>query len=966
MVHGAALPSGINANAINQLSQQMKSGGLSALSNSLGGGTGASRSPSTSKLSDLTGSGNQATQGQPPPETQDDKADRELEELKAKDTGPHRFAQDLFNFRDHTDQGTDGGIGEDYVLQTGDGLALLMTGDMDDHQEPDVDGRGEVAIHSVGSVKVAGLSLAQATRQIESAVRGKFSRTDVSVRVTRLREVRVFILGEVYRPGSYVVPSLSSCVNVLSMAGGPDALGSYRKIRLVRGGRTVQTIDLYALRAEGEGNFNLSFQNGDTLFVPLAGIQVLLEGAFTRVVGLAAPPPPDLTVADGWTRQRDRLQKDIQAIKQQLDTSGSPSVNGQDASGAPSAGAHSQSPAPADALAAASSQPGAAGAAPLTPDQRVKLEAQLEQFNTQLADFQAPARGDHRLRPVDLIKPEQEDPDASTQPWIQHWLDQGIAPRLQFELLPSETVADVLRYAGGLLDYAYQDTLTLRRRGPGGIARVLSLPVDDAATLQATHLQRGDLLSALPSREDMLRAVTVQGWAQSPGRFARSENLRVGDMLRRDHQALPDTFLGRGEILRTRKDGSKTYLSFQVDRAMAGDPTENVLLEDRDQVELYRSTDFIQDRTVTVSGPMTRPGDFPFYQGMRAADLLFRAGTPLRSANEMGGELARFKDGKISEVIPLDLSPLLTTELQNPAMLRDDQANPPLQPDDRISVFEKPNFRIHRIVTLGGEVGKPGDYVIDSPSLTLSQLIKRAGGLTAEAMPRAGFFVRNPKALDPPAGSGVPGLAGAGGSGSTQSPPPQNANGQGGSLQAGSPQGGTWQADPTAMGINEILSRMAETKRQPVTGQIQNTPLLHGLVSNHSNRLVVDFEAALSGVPGADVELEDGDVIIIPHKTDSVYVVGETVSPFGVYKAASGLTVSRLLDLAGGTTRNADTWNIRLLKSNGRIIDHRVKKQDVEPGDVVLVPQKIRRDTTWQENLQALTPLAILFNAIHR
>lgn len=935
----------------------MGSGGLSALQNSLGAGTGASRSPATSKLSsDLAGAGNQATQGQASQETQDQISDRELEDLKAKDTGPRRFAQDLFNFRDHTDQGTEGGIGEAYILQSGDGLSLLMTGDMDDHQEPEVDGRGEVAIHSVGTVKVSGLSLGQATRQIEAAVRAKFSRTEVAVRVTKLRQVRVFVLGEVYRPGSYVVPSLSSCVNVLSMAGGPDALGSYRTIKLIRGGRTVQTVDLYTLRTEGEGNFNLSFQNGDTLFVPLARVQVLLEGAFTRVVGLAAPAPPDATVADSWSRQRTRLQKDVKALEQQLDALGNPSATGQDpasspSTSSPSAGSLPQAPAPG----------GAPGAAPLPPDQRSRLEAQLEQLNAQLADFQTPARGDHRLRPVDLIKPEPPVDDPSAQPWIQQWLDQGVAPRLQFELLPSETAADVLRFAGGLLEYAYQDTLTLRRHGAGGIARVLSLRADDEPALKATRLQRGDLLSALPSREDMLRAVTVQGWVQSPGRFARTEQLRVGDLLRRDHQTLPDTYLGRGEILRTRKDGTRIYLSFQVDSAMAGNPLENVLLEDRDQVELYRSTDFIQERTVTVSGPMTRPGDFPFYQGMRAADLLFRAGTPLRSANEMGGELARFKDGKVSEILPLDLSRLLTTDLQTPEMLRDDQANPPLQPDDRISVFEKPGFRVHRIVTIAGEVGKPGDYAIDTARLTLRELLKRAGGLTADAMPKAGFFVRNPKALDLPATPSDLGQVSTNLHGSTQAGSPQMASAQG-----GTPSGSSWQADPTAMGINEILGRMAETKRQPVTGQLQNTPLLHGLVSNHSNRLVVDFEAALSGVPGADVELEDGDTIIIPHKTDSVYVVGETVSPFGVYKAESGLTVGRLLDLAGGTTRNADNSNIRLLKSNGRIIDHRVKKQEVEPGDVVLVPQKIRRDTTWQENLQALTPLAILYNTIRR
>ena len=71
-----------------------------------------------------------------------------------------------------------------------------------------------------------------------------------------------------------------------------------------------------------------------------------------------------------------------------------------------------------------------------------------------------------------------------------------------------------------------------------------------------------------------------------------------------------------------------------------------------------------------------------------------------------------------------------------------------------------------------------------------------------------------------------------------------------------------------------------------------------------------------------------------------------------------------LLKLAGGTTRNADTWNIRLLKADGRIVDHWVMRQPVDAGDTVLVPQRFRRDTSWQENLAALTPIAVMLNVL--
>jgi hypothetical protein len=73
-----------------------------------------------------------------------------------------------------------------------------------------------------------------------------------------------------------------------------------------------------------------------------------------------------------------------------------------------------------------------------------------------------------------------------------------------------------------------------------------------------------------------------------------------------------------------------------------------------------------------------------------------------------------------------------------------------------------------------------------------------------------------------------------------------------------------------------------------------------------------------------------------------------------------------MIKRAGGTTRNADRGSIRLLKADGQILDSWVSHRKVEPGDTVLVPQRIRKDVAWQENLAALTPLAIMVNALKK
>ncbi|WP_257314255.1 polysaccharide biosynthesis/export family protein [Geothrix fuzhouensis] len=901
---------------------------------------------------------------------EDDRLDREIRALKRREKGPRRFGADLFQVRQRGSAATEGGIAEDYVLGTGDRLNLNVFGSATFDLPVQVDGRGEIVIPKVGTAKVGGLTLGRAKQVVQGVVSRNFSRSSVDLQVIKLREVRVFVMGEVYKPGSYLVSSLSSLVNVLSLAGGPTAVGSYRDIRVMRGGQKVFDLDLYPLRAEGLGNPNAALQNGDTIFVPMAQNQVTLEGAFARVALAPVEDPADEQLLRlGRLQDEDEalLEQEILRLEYQLAQGPREQSREEKAVRTPETTERTPSQdlwlglvprmtATPTQTAEAKARVGN-GLEPLALEDRLAVETRLGQLKRVLAALKLRARGDHRIlrEPVAGREPVDE-----TQPeWRRLWDLKGVAPQMLFEMKPGETTADALRYAGGLLPESSPASLTLRRRGPDGALQAVDVPQNAAGPVV---LGWGDVLSALPRRGPQERAVTVVGWARVPGFFARTEGLRVGDLLARESQVLPDTYLSRGEIVRQLPDGTTRFLSFDVAKAIQQDPAHNLLLEDRDRVELYRIQDLRLPQTVRLLGPVTRPGLFTFHDGMRASDLIFRAGLPLKSADRLTAELARSRDGKPSEVIRLDLAKLLSTEAGSPVALQDEAQNPRLLPDDQISLFEKPDYRVHRTVRILGQVARPGSYTMDTERPTLAQVIQRAGGLTKEAMPKAGIFLRNTGVEAPETEDPLKLLE-------ALKKPDQRA-------QARAPQAApgldsapskllVQQAqDPSSKGVNDILERLNETRRQGTTGQLLRGPLMHGLITGSLNRMVVNFEAALKGDDQADVELQDGDEIIIPRATDAAYVVGETASPFATYKVQNGMKVSDMLKLAGGLTHNADHWGVRLLKADGRILDSWVQGRRVEPGDTVLVPQRFRRDTSWQENLQALTPLALVLNAI--
>lgn len=188
-------------------------------------------------------------------------------------------------------------IGPDYVLGSGDALVLKMWGASSQTFTLMVDREGRLLLPEAGSLAVAGLTLAQAQTLIESAMQGQFRNAHVSVTVARLRSVRVYVVGDVQRPGGYDVSPLATPLSVLYAAGGPTASGSLRMVRVMRGDRLVKQADLYDLLLHGVRADPAHFESGDTLLVPPRGPQVAISGGVLRPAIYELCKPEDTLAA---------------------------------------------------------------------------------------------------------------------------------------------------------------------------------------------------------------------------------------------------------------------------------------------------------------------------------------------------------------------------------------------------------------------------------------------------------------------------------------------------------------------------------------------------------------------------------------------------------------------------------------------------------------------------------------------
>lgn len=173
-------------------------------------------------------------------------------------------------------------IPANYIIGPGDKISVQIFGKEKQDMELAVNREGQVTFPAHGPITVSGLSFVDMKKLLTSTIKEKIIGVDVAVGIASLRSMRVFVLGDAFKPGPYTLSSLSSMTHAIFAAGGVSDIGSLRNIQLKRAGKLISTLDLYDLLIHGDSRGDLLLQSGDVIFVAPKGDAVSIEGEVRR------------------------------------------------------------------------------------------------------------------------------------------------------------------------------------------------------------------------------------------------------------------------------------------------------------------------------------------------------------------------------------------------------------------------------------------------------------------------------------------------------------------------------------------------------------------------------------------------------------------------------------------------------------------------------------------------------------
>jgi protein involved in polysaccharide export with SLBB domain len=332
-----------------------------------------------------------------------------------------------------------------------------------------------------------------------------------------------------------------------------------------------------------------------------------------------------------------------------------------------------------------------------------------------------------------------------------------------YEIKPTETLADALRFAGGFKATASRQRVQVERivppseRAPGR-DRVTTDIVSDAfltGTGPAVPVEPGDVIRVFPVATRVRNRIAVHGNVNMPGTIGLTPGMTVSGALKLAGGIKPDTYLGEVLVTRLNPDSTRQQL-----RATLRDSTGAVLndfaLREDDDITVYSVTAFRPVRYVAINGAVRRSGRYPYREGMTVRDLVLEAGGLEQSALLNEARVARLPEDRTGNVtarefsVPLDSSYLFERgpngQYAGPPGLPAPSGPTPdvqLKPYDNVLILRQPGWELQRTVTVAGEVRFPGKYTLLDKNEHISDVLKRAGGLTPEGYANGVTFYRH-------------------------------------------------------------------------------------------------------------------------------------------------------------------------------------------------------------------------------
>ena len=605
-----------------------------------------------------------------------------------------------------------------YRLGPGDELQIEVWGASETNITQKVSPDGYISIPNVGPVNVNGLTVQAATNRIKAKLSQIYSglassnvnlSTHVKVSLGQIRTIQVNIMGEVARPGTYALSSFSTVFHALYKAGGMSKMGSLRNIKVVRGGRTVATVDVYDYIINGRSHSDIRLQEGDVILASPYDALVLIKGKVKRPMYYEMKSSESIRTLIGF------------------------------------AGGFSN-----DAYRGA-----------VTVDRNNTKErtvATVDDMNY----------GVFKVKDGDVVSVGEILDRYDNRIEVK-----GAVYRPGYYELGKDiqTVKDLIEKADGLLEYAFTNRAVLHRENDDKTLEVISLNVKaiiDGTEADVT-LRKNDVLF-IPSKYDLEQKGTleIRGEVYKPNVFPYAANTKLEDLIIMAGGLTESASTVRVDVTRRiidrkgtkkQKEIAQTF-SFGVKDGFVVEGEPGFVLEPYDQVFVRRSPGYSEKVNVTVSGEVEFEGDYSLnVRNERLSDVLEKAGGLTEFAYIEGARLERqmtpeeYKQaqelmdmvasnnkvsGNDSIVVPqvsrtypvgIDLKEILA----NPHSAID----PVLQDGDVIVI---PQYMT--TVSVSGSVRKPNSVVYD-PKMKLKDYISEAGGY-AERARKSGTFILYP------------------------------------------------------------------------------------------------------------------------------------------------------------------------------------------------------------------------------
>jgi len=522
----------------------------------------------------------------------------------------------------------------------------------------------------------------------------------------------------------------------------------------------------------------------------------------------------------------------------------------------------------------------------------------------------------------------------------------------KFEIKNGETIADLINYAGGFSEDSYSKSIRITRIFDEKY-KIVDVNSDQYEFFQ---LKSGDKIEIDKIIEKYDNRLIIKGSVYKPGVFALSEGMTVLNLIEKAEGIKPDTYLERGFITRTNKDFSTTNISFNLSNQINSidDP---ILLKKDDVLNILSINELRDDNYIEISGEINKPGVYPFSSNLTLNDLILLAGGVRKNATLAGIEISRINksdDSESAQIFKLSLDDL------------ESELNFNLEPFDNIIIRKNPDIDIKRFARVEGEVKYPGEYAISSKKERISDLINRSGGPNEYAYYKGATLIRKTEFAEEYSliENEINDLK------SLKEKILTNNN------LTESEKLLVSRIDKDLEKLNQENSTNQDfssfVKKERISEIIKRNALDGDIPLAKSESIGIDLDQILKN-PGikSDLLIEDGDIIVIPKKLETVRLRGELLYPTTVRHSPSrGLKY--YINSAGGFDLKAKRSSTYVVYANGDVA--RTKKflffnlyPKAEPGCEVIIPRKSEKNPlAVSQILNFTTGLAALIIAINQ